>query len=111
MSSPDPPSQRHALVTDAAGFIGSLLVGQLLSKGWQVKGPHDFDSPDRDEAMQTNLASARQRERLCDVAQTWTSQTKTRRLLSSAPQARFGNRLATSSDWLGRQPTLVLRAA
>ena len=34
---------KHALVTGAAGFIGSHLVDRLLASGWQVTGLDNFD--------------------------------------------------------------------
>lgn len=34
---------RHALVTGAAGFIGSHLVDRLLARGWAVTGLDNFD--------------------------------------------------------------------
>ena len=34
---------RSALVTGAAGFIGSHLVDRLLRDGWEVTGVDNFD--------------------------------------------------------------------
>ena len=35
---------RHALVTGAAGFIGSNLCRKLLEEGWTVTGVDDLSS-------------------------------------------------------------------
>ena len=35
---------RHALVTGAAGFIGSNLCRNLLAEGWKVTGVDDLSS-------------------------------------------------------------------
>lgn len=48
---------KHALITGAAGFIGSHLVDRLLAEGWQVTGVDNFD-PFYDPAVKrANLAS------------------------------------------------------
>lgn len=48
---------RTALVTGAGGFIGSHLVDELLTGGWQVRGV-DRRSPGRDAVAGRNLAQA-----------------------------------------------------
>ncbi|MFF3432154.1 NAD-dependent epimerase/dehydratase family protein [Streptomyces sp. NPDC002602] len=48
---------RKALVTGAAGFIGSHLVDELLARGWPVTGL-DRRSPERDAVAARNLAPA-----------------------------------------------------
>ncbi len=45
----------HALVTGAAGFIGSHLAAELLRRGWQVTGV-DARSPASDPVAAENLA-------------------------------------------------------
>ena len=58
-----PPSARHALVTGAAGFIGSHLVDRLLAKGWTVTGLDNFDPFYARSAKEANLAEALTHER------------------------------------------------
>lgn len=57
-----PPSDlslpRRALVTGAAGFIGSHLVDRLLAEGWAVTGLDNFDPFYAEEAKRANLVSA-----------------------------------------------------
>lgn len=48
---------QNALVTGAAGFIGSHLVDELLDRGWTVRGLDDLSSGDL-----ANLEAARQAE-------------------------------------------------
>ena len=63
--------QRVALVTGAAGFIGSHLVDRLLADGWQVVAVDSFD-PFYDEGVKRenvrdHLASERYRLATADV--------------------------------------------
>ena len=43
-----PRSERRAVVTGGAGFLGSHLVAALLSAGWSVVVVDDFSSGSRD---------------------------------------------------------------
>ncbi|MCS6951428.1 MAG: GDP-mannose 4,6-dehydratase [Bryobacterales bacterium] len=50
---------KHALITGAAGFIGSHLVDRLLAEGWRVTGVDNFD-PSYDPAIKrANVAAHR----------------------------------------------------
>ena len=48
----------RALVTGAAGFIGSTLTDQLLADGWSVVGADRFTSYYEESAKRANLARA-----------------------------------------------------
>jgi UDP-glucuronate 4-epimerase len=48
---------RHALVTGAAGFIGSHLVDTLLADGWRVTGVDNFDPFYAAEIKERNIAA------------------------------------------------------
>ena len=58
-SSAEGRTEMRALVTGAAGFIGSTLVGRLLSEGHQVVGVDNLST-----GLLTNLDEARRRYRL-----------------------------------------------
>lgn len=66
---PDSLPSRRALVTGAAGFIGSHLVDRLLGEGWAVTGVDNFDPFYSREAKRSNLENALQNDRfsLVDV--------------------------------------------
>jgi UDP-glucose 4-epimerase len=51
-------TDRRALVTGAAGFIGSRLVGELLTREWEVWGIDDF-SAGRHENLSDAVATGR----------------------------------------------------
>lgn len=56
-------SERHALVTGGAGFIGSHLVDRLLAEGWRVTVVDNFD-PSYDPAIkERNVAEHLRNER------------------------------------------------
>ncbi len=50
---------RHALLTGAAGFIGSHLTERLLSEGWRVTGIDNFDPFYERWRKEANLERAR----------------------------------------------------
>ncbi len=50
---------RHALVTGAAGFIGSHLVDDLLADGWRVTAVDNFDPFYPREIKELNIAGHR----------------------------------------------------
>lgn len=57
------PSGRSALVTGAAGFIGSNLVDELLRTGWHVRGVDSFTPYYDPRTKQQNLAVAATHDR------------------------------------------------
>ena len=56
-------SRRTALVTGAAGFIGSTLADRMLADGWTVVGVDSFEPFYARELKERNLRSARGNER------------------------------------------------
>ena len=56
-----------ALVTGAAGFIGSQLSERLLASGWEVKGIDCFTEAYPRAVKEQNLAGARKHPRFAFV--------------------------------------------
>lgn len=63
----DPARRRRAIVTGAAGFIGSHLCERLVAEGWQVVGIDDFSDYYPRADKEANLSGLREEPRFALV--------------------------------------------